>query len=359
MFNDALKTLKIAGTIVALIVGAGFATGQEVMQFFVAYGYLGLAGTVIFFALCAYATVSLLLVGQTHSFKNGEQVFCYYLGDVAGRLMSWFATLFLFSAYVVMLSGAGSVISQSFGLPVAAGAGLMAALVLIVVIFGLQQLVNIVGSIGPLLIGLVVLIAFSVLFNKGIGFEHNMALIDSGEKFQATPYWWLSGMSYISFQVIGLASILPVIGGREKTNKSLVSGGLLGSLMLFLTLALLVLALIASMPDASGSEIPMLILAGQSTGKISEVFVYIILAGIFTTCAPCLWMALAKFSPDDKALKYKWYTVALSIVGYVCSIALPFSVLVNFIYPAVGYLGMVFFLFIARKQFFSKSQVEV
>ncbi|RRJ82403.1 YkvI family membrane protein [Aestuariirhabdus litorea] len=358
MFQDAFKTLKIAGAIVALIVGAGFATGQEVMQFFVVHGSLGLAGTLIFFALCSYATISLLLVGQKYHFKSGEEVFRYYLGDIAGKLMSWFATLFLFSAYVVMLSGAGSVISQSFGVPVAAGAGLMAVLVLLVVIFGLQQLVNVVGSIGPLLVGLVVVIALSVLMDTGLGFDYDRPLAESGAQYQATPYWWLSGIIYLAFQVIGLASILPVIGGREKISKNLIGGGLLGSLLLFLTLLLLVLALIASTPAVTGAEIPTLVLAAQSTGKIAELFVYIILAGIFTTCAPCLWMVLARFSPDDKSKKYRLYAAVLSLLGYFCSVLLPFSALVNFIFPLAGYLGVIFLFFVARKQVFGKARVE-
>ena len=38
------EVFKIAGAFVGVIVGAGFASGQEILQFFASFGSLGLVG---------------------------------------------------------------------------------------------------------------------------------------------------------------------------------------------------------------------------------------------------------------------------------------------------------------------------
>ena len=41
----SLKTvIKFAGAFTAFLIGSGFATGQEVLQYFASYGYLGVLG---------------------------------------------------------------------------------------------------------------------------------------------------------------------------------------------------------------------------------------------------------------------------------------------------------------------------
>ena len=41
------KTFKVALALVGLTVGAGFASGQEVIQYFLAFGYWGILGAAV------------------------------------------------------------------------------------------------------------------------------------------------------------------------------------------------------------------------------------------------------------------------------------------------------------------------
>ena len=45
------RVLIIGGACIALLIGSGFATGQEIMQYFVAYGYAGVASILLMFVL--------------------------------------------------------------------------------------------------------------------------------------------------------------------------------------------------------------------------------------------------------------------------------------------------------------------
>ena len=41
--TSPLRVLTYAGAIVAFLIGSGFATGQEILQYFTSYGYSGIS----------------------------------------------------------------------------------------------------------------------------------------------------------------------------------------------------------------------------------------------------------------------------------------------------------------------------
>ncbi len=59
-----------AGAFIAFLVGSGFATGQEIMQYFVSYGFMGIAGAVVVFVLFLYVGVSFITVGYEQQFPE-------------------------------------------------------------------------------------------------------------------------------------------------------------------------------------------------------------------------------------------------------------------------------------------------
>lgn len=58
------RTISIALAFVGLMVGAGFATGQEVIQYFIAFGPWGFAGAVVSGILMAVTGAVILQLGS-------------------------------------------------------------------------------------------------------------------------------------------------------------------------------------------------------------------------------------------------------------------------------------------------------
>ena len=54
MNEKKITVFQVAGTYVGTIVGAGFASGQEILQFFVSFGNLGVLGIFIVSILFIY-----------------------------------------------------------------------------------------------------------------------------------------------------------------------------------------------------------------------------------------------------------------------------------------------------------------
>ena len=59
-----INCIRYAGMYVGAIIGAGYASGQETLQFFVSYGYIGIVGTIIAVVLFAWYGTMFMELGQ-------------------------------------------------------------------------------------------------------------------------------------------------------------------------------------------------------------------------------------------------------------------------------------------------------
>ena len=75
-----IKTvISFAGAYVATVIGSGFATGQEILQFFTFYGYAGIIGGIISMVLFSWFGAEVIDKGrELEHFLNGL-VHCFYL----------------------------------------------------------------------------------------------------------------------------------------------------------------------------------------------------------------------------------------------------------------------------------------
>jgi uncharacterized membrane protein YkvI len=351
---DVRVVLKVAGAFVAFLIGAGFATGQEILQFFASEGLRGVGGALIFLAGGTYLTVSLLLLGHRHGFHDSGQVFTYYAGPVAGAILTWYTVIVLYSVYVVMLAGAGALLHQHLDVPVPIGSALMALAVFATLYFGLHGLVEVIGHVGPMLVALIILIAGTAVLRHADRVSAGDAIVGSLDMLHASSSWWMSGILYAAMISLGLAAFLPALGATIPSRRDLVYAGVAGPLLYTLALVLSTLALLGGLPDVNGTMIPMLQLAAGAVPFVVPIFPWIILAGIFTTAAPMLWIATVSLAQDGSP-RYRTLAAALSVLGYACGVALPYDRLLNLIYPTVGYLGFVLIACMLLKQVRTRS----
>ncbi|HLR92703.1 MAG TPA: hypothetical protein VK048_06535, partial [Atopostipes sp.] len=70
-----LKVLKLGSAFIGIIVGAGFASGQEILQYFTSFGYMGTIGAIVATALFAYVGMTLVNVGSRLQTTNHKEAF--------------------------------------------------------------------------------------------------------------------------------------------------------------------------------------------------------------------------------------------------------------------------------------------
>ena len=92
-------------------------TGQEIIQYFTAYGMKGIL-TVLLFAVCfIYYNYNFAKAGAEEHFEKGNDVYKFYCGKYIGTFMDYYSTLFCYMSFFVMIGGAASTLNQQYGLP--------------------------------------------------------------------------------------------------------------------------------------------------------------------------------------------------------------------------------------------------
>ncbi|GER23630.1 membrane protein [Zafaria cholistanensis] len=335
------RILAYAGAIVAFLIGSGFATGQEILQYFTSYGYWGVFGTgLLVLVLMTYVAVEFFLVGQAKKYDRPSQIFHYYCGKHLGTFFDFFSILFVFLSFTVMVSGAGAVLEEHYGVSKYLGGIALALAVSASVWFGLKSLVDVIGKIGPLIVVVAIALGLvGILRNPG-GIAEGNALLPSLELTQASTNWFMSGLSYVGFCMLWLAAFLTALGKTAKSRKEASSGALLGAIVFSAACIIVGLGLLANITRVGGTEIPMLVLAGDVNVLLASGISVMILAGIYTTAVPLLWTVSSRFF-TDKTPRFKYLTIALAAVGTVIGLLLPFSQMVNLVYVVNGYVGIL------------------
>ena len=365
----AMNVLKFAGAFVAFIIGSGFASGQEIMQFFTSFGYMGVIGAVISCVLFAWSGAALMARGYDkketiddetkHSFdywmvyKEKGNNALYVIGKALSVFYEWFVPIFMYSVAVIMISGAGATMNEYFGVPVQVGCFIMAALVLVSLLFGLRRLIDIIGMLGPITILFTICIALLSLMKNLDG------LAAAGEVLKATPMpqaagsWWLAGILYVAFNVTGSVPFLTSMGAGATSRKEAVLGAVVGSVMLMGAGVLLVLSQLAYAGEVADLAVPNLYLGDMVSPIFGMIFSVILLGEIFSTAAPMLWVTCDKFTKEGTTA-HKLLVVGLSALAFLGG-QLPFGMLVGTVYPYVGYLGIFLFVCMAARQLLERN----
>ncbi|OUN08282.1 hypothetical protein B5G43_02555 [Flavonifractor sp. An92] len=354
------RVATYAGAFMAFLIGSGFATGQEVLQYFAAYG---LGGGLMVSLLCVIGFIFVggcfIAAGKRENFEKGSDIYRYYCGKYIGTFYDYFSIIFIFCSFIVMMGGAGSTIHQYFNLPNWTGSVGMMVLVCVVTLLGLNGLIEVIGKMGPAIAIIAIFLGvYSFLSNPGGVITGSEAVV-SGQlevvKVGVNPV--TSAGSYLGFCMLWLAAFLAAMGPGTNSTREGIAGTTAGAIGFVLGCTSMMLGELAYMPELYNSDIPALILAGKIGGWLSFVFTIIIFCGIFTTAVPLLWQVSSRFTKEG-SMQFKMTTVVCAVVGTVIALFVPFQTLVNVIYGINGYVGIILLAFIIVKEVLRISKAK-
>lgn len=153
----------------------------------------------------------------------------------------------------------------------------------------------------------------------------------------------LSGASYGGFVILWFAAFLAEIGSKNNL-KNVNLGMLLSVLFIFGAASVCCVALIGHINVTAAADIPALVLAGQISPILAQIFAIIICAGIYTSAVPLLWTGVRKVS-NEGTKKYRIITIAGGVIGCIVACFIPYKGLINVLYGMNGYLGFVLIFF--------------
>lgn len=342
------KIITLAGAYIAFLIGSGFATGQEVLQYFSSYGYKGILGVLVVFVLFLYVGIDFIIVGFDKKFPKGSDVYKYYCGNVIGTLYDYFSIAFIYMSFIVMIGGAGATVNQQFGFSNTVGGILMGILAASTVIFGLGKIVDVIGKIGPLIVLMTIILSVSAIIKNPEGLQTVSNIIPQLDLIKASTNWFFAAGSYVGFCMLWLAGFMTSLGASNENKKEGVLGATLGAAGFSIALIIVALGIMANIEQITGSMVPTLVLARNISPALALAFSFIVVAGIYTTAVPLLWQVVARFS-EEKTPKFRVLTIVLAVVGVFTGLLVPFDRLVNIIYVINGYVGIMLLGFMIIK----------
>jgi len=333
------RAIGISMAFIGVVVGAGFASGQEAMQYFVAFGEWGLWGIALAAALMMVTGVSILQLGSYFQAVEHTAVYNKIASPVTAKILDWSTLITLFSIGFVMFAGGGSNINQQFpSIPVWVGGTVMLILVLLVGLMDVDRVTRVIGTITPFIIVFVVLATGYTILTADVDFASlNTWAIDNVNT--SLPNWWLSALNYTGLNVMTAVSMSIVIGGNFLDNRAVGIGGLIGGFLYLILLALLVFALFFEAKDVNGEDMPVLKLITGIYPVLGILMTFVIYGMVFNT-AIGMFYALGKRLTRNNPQRFYPVYAASCIIGFILSF-IGFQSLVSNVYPILGYLGLL------------------
>lgn len=355
--SDFKNAIKIGFAYVGVVLGAGFSTGQEILQFFSNFGTMSYIAVVLSAVVTMFIGYHAAKLGKIMNADSHLGPTKLLFGDKLGTVVDYILIFFLYGVMVIMLAGGGSAFEESFGVPTWLGSLIMTIGVLITLSLGFDKILTALSAVTPFLVIIVMIIAAYSMLSPSVGFDDINQYTDISKT--PTGLWWLDAITYSGIVMAMGFSILSIMGAQSRTPKVASRGGLYGGIILLILMFLMNSGLIAKIDVTSISEVPSLVLAREIHPILAVVLTIVMLLIIYNTAVGMLYPFLSRFwKPYSR--KYKIGLLASVSIGYVLSLV-GFVDLVNFFYPILGYLGVLIGIMLAvhliRSKVTKKSRV--
>ncbi|MBR0598080.1 hypothetical protein [Sinanaerobacter chloroacetimidivorans] len=351
--------IKIGGAYASYTIGAGFATGQEVLQFFGSWGNpANFLAVFVSMVMTVYFTVSCYRTGQEKQFGNPSECYAYYCGKYVGYFFDFFCLIIVFGIAIAMFAGCGATINQYFGIPVYIGAILLGVFAGGTVMLGLKKVVNVLGFLGIVIIVYVVVIGIYALARNPVGMAESTArlpeYLSAGKVLRAGVFGIynpvLSALFYAGLCLIVSIPFLISLGKQTTNQKEALTSGIFSGIFFHAGVLLVLIAILINLDSIieTGGQIPLLSAMQNMIPELSWSFAIILILGIFTTITGYLWLISGRFA-EDKSTKSRIITAAVTIAGIFGGAFIPFNQIINILYPFSGLVGCAFLIFIIVK----------
>ena len=338
--SDILVSLKVSFVIIGTIIGAGFASGQEIYTFFNIYGLKGLLGIFISCLIIGIVIYKTLKI----SMQSKEEEYEFFLRSIIPEkwrnnkilifTINNIINIFLVISFFIMVSGFASYFFQEFQAYKIYGGIIIAVLSLITFFKDINGIVKINTYLIPILILLVILLGAKQI-NCGKLCFNNIQYENAK--------WILSSILYASYNSITLIPILVSMKKMIKNKKQIKQIFAIVTVVMIVLSAIIYLLIQVFINDLKGIEIPIVYIAGLLGNVYKYLYGFVILVAIFTSAISAGYSFLVNCTKSKK--QYTYYAITICLASILVS-NLSFSGLINLLYPIFGYLGIIQIIFI-------------
>ena len=327
---------KIVFVIIGALIGAGFASGQEIYVFFYAYGMKGIIGIIISSTLIGYIIYKTFKIIQ----KNDISTYREFLEIIIGRdkknlisILNIIINTFLLVTFFIMISGFGAYFEQQLGINSLIGSAILAILCYIIFMTSTKGVVKISTIIVPFLIFFIIYIGIEILGVIDISKIQQYTINNNNSLM-----FILKSILYSSYNSILVIPVLMTL--KDYLKNSIINK--YASILITVIVATLsmILFLILSKIDVNIEklEMPAVYLVSKLSNILATIYGFIILSSIFTTSISVGNSFIQNICEKKKS--YQHIALIMCITSVFIS-KIGFSNLVQILYPFFGYLGII------------------
>lgn len=324
----------------SVVIGGGYATGRELVEFFFSSGPLGgvfgllISGLV--FGLVLAAGFEFARITQAYDYRQ----FCQAL---LGRGWVIFEVAFIILLLLILSvigSAAGELTAASFGLPPVLGTLVLMALVALLTFSGSEAIKKVLAGWSFLLYfvyAALMFLAFS-RFGDAISDVYNATAVGDG--------WVKSGILYSGYNLAVLPAVLFAVRGQSSRREA-VGSGLMAGAIAVVPAVLFFVAMMSLYPEIGAAPVPASTLMAALEMPVLGLLFQIVVFGTFVETGTALLHAVnerldARFSEVGREMpQYARPVVAIGILA-VAIVAGTYFGIIDLIASGYGLLTLVF-----------------
>lgn len=328
------NVLKVVFVIIGTLIGAGFASGQEVYLFFFSYGMKGLIGILIssiIIGVVIYSTFNILNKYKINTYKDFLNILIPKNTKLK-IIANFIINIFILITFFIMIAGFGAYFEQEIGINRLVGSLVLAIITFIVFMTSIKGVVKVNELLVPILIGFIFIIGIISIKDVHILNLENYVIRTNYTNFA------LSSVLYSSYNSILLIPVLITLNNYVKNKKQIFYISFISAIVTILLSVIIFLLLVRVDVDISKLEMPVVYVVSNMFKILRYIYGVIILGSIFTTA-----ISLGVSFLQNTAKNKKGYT-QIAIIMCITSVIISkfgFSNLVSLLYPIFGYLGLI------------------
>ncbi len=258
----------------SVMIGGGYGTGRELVEFFTRYGIAGGAYGIVLATVGMAVVVALSYeLARRYSAYDYRSFFRVLLGPLWPSFEILAGLLYLL-VLAVIGAAAGNILESELGLPNAIGIGIMLTAVVVLNFFGRNVVTRVLTVWSVALYAVFISFLLLVATRLTDAFSEGLANASSAEG------WSTSGFQYLLYNVAGLPVLLYAARAIE-TRRQAVLSGCIAALIAMIPGALFHLSFAAHFPDVLDEAMPVYSMLGLLGAPVLTICYVIVLFGTF------------------------------------------------------------------------------
>ena len=334
-----LNVLNVALMFVGAIMGAGFASGREIWQFFGVFGVKGKIGVLLVGILFILLGTATAYIARKLGTNEMGRIIAPGNNQKIANAVSWFMAIILFTVLINMTAACGAMLNQLFGINPMIGGVIIAVLVVATVLGEFERISKVFKYIMPVLFAAVVAVSIIVIMscNK---IESDMSLLNPSP---IAGNWILASCLYISYNILAMIPIVATSSVNAKSEKAAILGSGLGGVLLGILAFVIVSAIQKDMLFAQEADMPMLAYSTRVSPAAGLGYSILLFAAIYSSATSNFY----GFTTKIKEGPHKGRMVIIAAAAAFLLGLVGFKNVVAYMFPIEGYLGFIIVAMIA------------